>query len=59
MKEKGLPPLCRQGSPLRSDPLLRYRSGEDKPLTAFTPLVKQAIIRSFSERPDFLFILID
>jgi hypothetical protein len=38
---KGLPPLRTQGSPLRSDPLLRYRCEVDKPLTSFTPLIKE------------------
>jgi hypothetical protein len=57
MKGKGLPPLCRQGSPLRSDPFLRYRCGMNKPLTAFTPLVKKALIRAFCESPLFLFFL--
>src|SRR5918999_536352 len=43
-KDKGLPPLRTQGSPLRSDPILRYRCGLDKPLTSFTPLFNRAII---------------
>src|SRR5918999_1993580 len=43
-KDKGLPPLRTQGSPLRSDPILRYRCGRDKPLTSFTPLFNRAII---------------
>src|SRR5918999_1899182 len=47
---KGLPPLRTQGSPLRSDPFLRYRSGMDKPLTSFTPLFKSNY-RAFSESP--------
>jgi hypothetical protein len=55
---KGLPPLCRQGSPPRSDPHLRYRSGVDKLLTAFTPLgIKQA--SGFLRKPSlsiFLFV---
>jgi hypothetical protein len=36
---QGLPPLRSQGSPLRSDPFLRYRCGVDKPLTSFIPLL--------------------
>ena len=35
---KGLTPLRTQGSPLRSDPFLRYRCGIDKPLTSFTSI---------------------
>jgi hypothetical protein len=40
---KGLPPLRSQGSALRSDPFLRCRSGVDKPLTSFTPLLKKHV----------------
>jgi hypothetical protein len=40
---KGLPPLSSQGSPLRSDPILRSRCGLDKPLTSFTPLIKEQL----------------
>jgi hypothetical protein len=47
---KGPPPLRSQGSPLRSDPFLRYRCGVDKPLTSFTPLVRSNY-RAFSESP--------
>src|SRR5918996_1824814 len=53
-KGKGLPPLCRQGSPLRSDPFLRYRSGMDKPLTAFTPLARKPDT-GFLRKPCFSF----
>ena len=52
---KGLTPLRTQGSPLRSDPLLRYRSEVDKPLTSFTPVFKTSNYRAFSESPLFSF----
>ena len=55
---KGLPPLRTQGSPLRSDPILRYRCGLDKPLTSFTPLFKRAIIGLSPKALLLIFLLI-
>jgi hypothetical protein len=52
---KGLTPLRTQGSPLRSDPILRYRCGLDKPLTSFTPHFKNKQLSGFRRKPFFSF----
>src|ERR671915_146767 len=54
---KGLTPLRSQGSPLRSDPILRYRCGLDKPLTSFTPLEKEQL-SGFLRKPSLSIFLL-